>query len=142
MIVQKSIAFQASKAQVWDLLTNPALTQQYMFGCEVLSDWQVGSAVNWKGKNEAGEDVVFVKGVVTEIVEGEKVTFTMLDPNVGIVDIPENYAKLTYWLETMAEGTTLHLTQDFTGTENGQQRYEESLGGWDHVIGLMKKLVE
>lgn len=142
MVIRKSVAFRASKEQVWDLLTNPEMTKQYMFGCEVLSDWTIGSSIIWKGKNEEGEAVVFVKGEITEIDNGKKVSFTMLDPNIGIKDIPENYAKLTYEVTDSKSGVIFELVQDFEGTENAEKRYEESVGGWDMVIDVMKKLVE
>ncbi|MGB6154154.1 MAG: SRPBCC domain-containing protein [Pricia sp.] len=95
MIIRKEVEFNTSKERVWDLLTNPEMTKQYMLGCEVLSDWTVGSTIIWKGKTEDGQEITHVKGNITEIVDGEKVTFTMLDPNMGIRDIPENYVDLT-----------------------------------------------
>lgn len=138
MIIDKKITFASDKATVWDLLTNPEKTKQYMFGCEVLSEWKVGSPINWKGKTEEGKDIIYVKGEVTEIDLGNKVSFTMFDPNMGLKDIPENYVRLTYDLESSGEETVLNLIQDFTGVENAQTRYEESVKGWDMVIDLMR----
>ena len=142
LIIKKEITFQARQEKVWKLLTHPEMTKQYMFGCEVLSDWQVGSRVDWKGKTAEGEDIVYVTGEVTEIVPGQKVSLTMIDPNMGLEDIPENYAHLTYELSSPSTGTLLALTQSYSteGTD-AQKRYEESLKGWDHVISLMKKVL-
>ena len=142
MIIRKQVEFNAKKEQVWDLLTNPKMTQQYMFGCEVLSEWFLGSPILWKGKTEDGQEIIHVKGVITEIEEGKSVSFTMLDPNLGIEDIPENYVHLTYEVSEFASGTLFTLTQDFEGTENAEQRYQESLGGWDMVFQEMKKLMD
>ncbi|MFK7933409.1 MAG: SRPBCC domain-containing protein, partial [Saprospiraceae bacterium] len=64
MIIKEEVLFQATPEQVWDLLINPALTKQYMFGCEVLSDWKVGSPVYWKGKTEDGTAINYVEGKV------------------------------------------------------------------------------
>lgn len=138
MIIDKKITFSSDKAKVWDLLTNPKMTQQYMFGCEVLSDWEIGNSILWKGKTEDGEDIIYVKGEITEVDPGTKVSFTMFDPNMGLKDIPENYVKLTYELESSDTGTVLHLIQDFRGVENEKNRYEESVKGWDMVIDLMR----
>ena len=142
MIIRKTVEFNANKEQVWDLLTNPEMTKQYMFGCEVLSEWTIGSQIIWKGTTEDGQEIIHVKGEITEIEDGEKVTFTMLDPNMGIKDIPENYVNLTYEVAKSESGATFKLTQDFEGTENAEKRYEESVGGWDMVIDVMKKLVD
>lgn len=140
MIIKKTVDFKVNKKQVWDLLTNPQKTKQYMFGCEVLSDWTIGSEIIWKGKTEDGQEIIHVKGEITEIKNGEKVSFTMLDPNIGIKDIPENYVNLTFELNESESGTVLKLTQDFEGTENAEKRYKESATGWDMVIDVMKKL--
>jgi len=142
MIIKKTVDFKANKKQVWDLLTNPKKTKQYMFGCEVLSDWTIGSQIIWKGKTEDGQEIIHVKGEITEVKKGEKVSFTMLDPNIGIKDIPENYVKLTYELSESESGTFFQLTQDFEGTENAEKRYQESATGWDMVIDVMKKLAD
>ncbi|WP_075344536.1 SRPBCC domain-containing protein [Tenacibaculum agarivorans] len=142
MIIKKTVDFNSNKEEVWDLLTNPEKTKQYMFGCEVLSEWNIGSQIIWKGKTENGQEIIHVKGEITEIKNGEKVSFTMLDPNIGIKDIPENYVKLTYELNESESGTIFKLTQEFEGIENAEKRYEESISGWNMVIDVMKKLVE
>ena len=50
LIVKKSIKINSSASKVWQVLTNPELTKQYMFGCEIISDWKVGSPVIWRGQ--------------------------------------------------------------------------------------------
>jgi uncharacterized protein YndB with AHSA1/START domain len=143
MIISEQIEFAADINCVWDLLTNPEMTKQYMFGCEVLSDWKTGSKVIWKGKTEDNTDIVFVKGEVTEINPGEMVSFTMFDPNRGMKDVPSNYVTLTYHLSPSQNGTLLSLTQgDFAGTQNAESRFEESSKGWEMLLPLMKNLLE
>ena len=141
-IIVKQVTFLATEVEVWDLLTNPGKTKQYMYGCEVLSQWVVGAPILWKGTTESGQEIIHVKGEITEIIPGKKVSFTMLDPNINIEDIPENYVHLTYELSSAESGTQLQLTQDFTGTENAETRYSESIQGWDMVLDGMKKLLE
>lgn len=143
MIIKKEVVFRAPTTAVWDLITNPEMTKQYMFGCEVLSNWNIGDEIIWKGLAEDGNEIIYVKGEITEIDPGRKVSFTMFDPNMGIKDIPENYVNLTYELIEVAKGTKLTLIQgDFAGAENASKRYEESNGGWGMVIPLMEKLME
>ena len=113
-----------------------------MFGCEVLSDWKIGSVINWKGQTEDGKEIVYVEGKITEVIVGEKVSFTMFDPNMGVPDIPKNYAHLTYQIATTKNGTLLTLIQSyFEDGYNAQQRYEESLQGWNMVLNLMQDLM-
>lgn len=142
LIIHKTFNFNTSTQQLWDLLTNPKWTKQYMFGCEVLSDWTIGSPIIWKGKTESGSDIIHVKGEITDINSGKMVSFSMFDPNMGIADRPENYVHLTYQVNSTNEGSKLTIKQDFTGVEDAQKRHDESATGWDMVADLMKQLVE
>jgi len=143
MIIKEEVLFKANPEKVWDLLTNPALTKQYMYGCELLSDWNIGDDVLWKGVTENGDEMVYVKGKVLEYEQFKKVTTTTFDPNSGMEDKPENHVKLCYELEAQEDGTKLTITQgDFSGAEDGTKRYESSKGGWAAmVIPAMKKLL-
>lgn len=143
MIFTQDILFAAPKDRIWELLTHPDQTEKYMYGCRVLSDWQLSSTISWVGKTEDGQEIVYVKGEVTAITPGSSVSFTMFDPNMGIRDIPENYVNLTYELTESEGGTQLKLIQgDFQGTENGVNRFEESKKGWEMVIPLMQQMIE
>jgi len=142
MIIEEVIEFKAPIEKVWNLVTNPAITKQYMFGCEVLSDWKIGNPIIWKGKTEDGKEVIYVKGEIIEYEKERKVTFSMFDPNIGIVDIPTNYVNLTYEVISQENGCKLIITQgDFQGTENSEKRFEESQQGWKMVIPMMKKII-
>ncbi len=142
IIIEEEVDFNFSNEQVWDLLTNPEITKHYMYGCEVLSEWKVGSPIIWKGITEDGAGVIYVKGVILEIEKKKKVTFTMFDPNKGMKDKLENYVNLTYELQKVKNGTKLILTQgDFSKVENGKDRYEEAWKGWKMVLPIMKKVI-
>lgn len=143
MMIEKEEQFSTTKEKVWDLLTNPVMTKEYMFGCEIISDWKVGSPILWKGQTEDGKEIIYVKGNIIEFKEGSKVTFTMFDPNMKLDDIPENYLNLTYELEEKNNKTILKLTQgNFASVADGKKRYEESLKGWEMVIPIMKTVIE
>ncbi len=143
MIIEKEVQFDTNIEKVWDLLTNPVITKEYMFGCEVISDWKVGDSIIWKGITEDGKEIIYVKGSIIEVKQGRKVTFTMFDPNMKLDDIPENYLNLTYELEEKGNSTILKLTQgNFASVADGKKRYEESLKGWEMVIPIMKRIAE
>ena len=142
MIFKEEIIFQSTTEQVWDLLTNPEMTKQYMFGCEVISDWKIESPILWKGKTEDGKEVIYVKGEIVEYLAGRKITMTMFDPNMGIPDVPKNYVDLTYELIPKKAGFKLMITQgDFQGVDNGEKRFQESAQGRKMVIPTMKKIL-
>ena len=142
MIIKEEVSFKANPEKVWDLLINPEMTKQYMFGCEVISDWEIGSPIIWKGKTEDGKEVIYVKGEIIDFVNGSKVTSTMFDPNMGIADVPKNYVNLTYEVIPKKSGCQLIITQgDFQGADNAEKRFEESKQGWKMVIPTMKKIL-
>ena len=144
LIVKNSIAINAPASKVWDALVNPAQTKKYMFGCETVSDWKPGSELLWKGNYE-GKDMVFVKGEIVEIEPEKFLSYTTIDPNSDIADVPENYLTVTYELKEENGQTILTATQgDYSTVGDGEKRYKETVdgGGWGPILVEIKKLVE
>jgi uncharacterized protein YndB with AHSA1/START domain len=146
LVLKSKISIQAPPARVWDVLVNPEHTKKYMFGCEALSDWKVGSPLLWKGVFE-GQELVAVKGEIVKIEPGKLLSYTTIDPNTtAYADIPENYLTVTYELEPQNGGTVLTVTQgDFATVADGQQRYDEVNDGgqgWDPLVAEIKKVAE
>lgn len=144
LFVTNSITLNAPAAKVWDVLTNPAQTKKYMFGCETVSDWKKGSPLLWKLIHE-GKELIAVKGTITEIQPGKRLVYTTIDPNSGIADIPENYLTVIYDLSTENGQTLLTVSQgDYSKVGDGEKRYNETVagGGWTPILVEIKKLVE
>lgn len=145
LFVTNSIIIEATPQRIWDILTKPAETKKYMFGCETVSDWQVGSALLWTALYE-GKDTVFVKGTILQIDAPLILEYSVIDPNSGIEDIPENYVNVTYVLEPVGSDTVLTVKQgDFSQVADGQRRYEETLNngeGWNPILVQIKAIAE
>lgn len=144
LIVKNSITINAPATTVWDALVNPEQTKKYMFGCETVSDWKSGSELLWRGNYE-GKDMVFVKGNIVEITPEKFLSYTTIDPNSGIEDIPGNYLTVTYDLQEENGQTILTATQgDYSTVGEGEKRFRETLagGGWQPILDEIKKLVE
>ena len=144
LIVKNSITINAPAAKVWNALVNPEQTKKYMFGCETVSDWEPGSELLWRGNYE-GKDMVFVKGKIVEIIPEKFLSYTTIDPNSGIADIPGNYLTVTYELKEDNGATLLTATQgDYSTVGDGEKRFRETLdgGGWQPILAEIKKLVE
>lgn len=146
LVLKSTITIQAPVAKVWDTLVNPEQTRKYMFGCEALSDWKVGSPLLWKGTFD-GKELVAVKGEVVKIEPERTLAYTTIDPNSTTVeDIPENYLTVTYELTPQNESTVLTVTQDdFATVADGQKRYDEVYDGgqgWDPILAEIKKVAE
>lgn len=165
--IKNSITINAPIEKVWDALVNPAQTKKYMFGCETVSDWKVGSSLLWRGEYE-GEEMVFVEGEILSIEPGKHLAYTTIDPNSDIDDVTENYLTVTYDLEQVFREDTNHgkqevidsrvtnsreqvqtilkVTQgDYTLVAEGARRYEEGYNngeGWNPILIQIKKMVE
>lgn len=145
LIVKNEIVINANAAKVWDALVNPSQTQKYMFGCETVSDWQIGSKLDWRGSYE-GQEMVFVTGKIVNIIPERLLAYTTFDPNSTMEDIPENHTTVTYSLESAENLTLLRVTQgDFSTVADGQRRFDEVYNngeGWNPILIEIKKLVE
>ena len=145
LFITNTIEIKAPKAKVWDALTNPEKTKKYMFGCETVSEWKVGSELLWRGKYEE-QEMVFVKGYIVEIEPFNKLVYSTFDPNSSLKDILENYLNVSYILHEENAVTTLTVTQgDYAKVAEGERRYQESANGgegWDPILVEIKKMVE
>ena len=146
LLVQNTITINAPAGKVWDVLTNPNQTRKYMFGCETISDWQVGSPLLWQMQYE-NKDFVAVKGNIVDIRQGKFLAYTTIDPNnPSIADIPENYLTVTYDLTSENDHTILHVTQgDYNTVAEGEKRYKDAYNGgegWNPILIQIKAIAE
>ena len=139
LVTRQTIEVNAPVSTLWKILTDNEFIQQYMFGCYAETDWKPGSPLLWKG---AADGKLYVKGRVVSIEPPHRLVYTVIDPNSAIADIPANYLTMTYDLkERKGGGSVLEITQgDFAKVENGQNRYNDSLGGGDSILVAIKNL--
>lgn len=143
--ISNTILIKASNEAVWDALVNPEKTKVYMFGCETVSDWKIGSPLLWKGIYQ-DKEMVFVKGNILEIDAPRKLVYTVFDPNSTMEDRLENYLTVTYELRSENNHTQLTVKQgDYNKVGDGERRYKESYNngeGWNPILEQLKQLVE
>ena len=136
-IVKKSIALNATPAEVWDALTNPEKTKEYFFHCEVHSTWEVGSPISFKGK------IFFIKkiemnGTVLAVEPERLLKYNLV--NEG--DEGHSISTVTDELKYENGQTILSISDDVGDGDESQERYEKSDKGWDKVLKGLKELVE
>lgn len=145
LLIKNTITINAPASKVWDVLCKPEFTKIYMFGCETVSEWTVGSELLWRAHYE-GKDMVFVKGHILEISAPNKLVYSVFDPNSTMEDIPSNYLHVTYLLEEDKQSTILTVTQgDYNTVAEGERRYNESYNngeGWNPILVQIKALAE
>jgi uncharacterized protein YndB with AHSA1/START domain len=142
MIVEDSIEIAAPPGAVWRVLTEPALTREYMFGCSAVTDWKPGSALEWTAEVD-GKLVVYVKGVVEAIEPERLLRYTTFGLGMGLDDVPANYLTVECRLSASGGGTRLDISQgDYARVADGQKRYDHTVEGWRSTLAKLKQLAE
>jgi uncharacterized protein YndB with AHSA1/START domain len=136
-VAKASINIQAPASKVWEALTRPDLIKQYLFGTQVVTDWQVGSPITYQGvwQGKPYED----KGKVLQVEPGKRLVSTFWSSLSGEPDLPENYKTVHYELSPAGDGTKLTIIQDNNAS---QEEAEHSEQNWKMVLEGIKKLLE
>ncbi len=137
LIAKASITINAPVSKVWEALTNPEIIKKYMFGADVISDWEEGSEIIWRGEWQ-GKNYVD-KGKILRIEKNEILEYSHYSPLSGKEDVPENYHIVTIELFYEDGKTIVELSQD--NNENEKERVH-SQKNWETMLGSLKKVVE
>ena len=136
-VSRAEILIRKTPEEVWQTLTATGSNPEIMFGAEIVTDWQVGHPIVWKGswKGTDYED----KGTVLVVDEPETLTVTHFSPITGQPDVPENYHTVSYSLKKVPEGTRVALTQDKNPTMEAAAHSEEN---WMLALKGLRSVVE
>ncbi len=134
---QASIIINVPLEKVWDGLTKPDLVKQYFFGTNLVTTWEVGTPIvfrgEWEGKSY--ED----KGTVLEYVPNETLSYDYYSPMGGLEDTPENYQIIRYTVEETADGIKTTIDQSNAPSEDVANHSAEN---WNKVLVALKELIE
>lgn len=118
---------------VWTVLTEPEFTQQYMYNCQLHSDWNVDSKAVWKQKTEKGNWITHVEAKVLIYKPYAQLAFTIF--HKATEEYPKTSSELHFILNPTLEGSVLQIKQgDFSKIKVGERRYELCLQGWQFVL--------
>ena len=136
-VATAEVQIDARSTQVWGALVDPKVIKKYMFDTEVVTDWQKGSPIVWKGVYEGRsyED----KGEILEIDPERLLRVTHFSPLSGKDDVPANYHTLTYELEKDGNKTRVSLSQDNNASE---EEAEHSRSNWVKMLRGLKEVLE
>ncbi len=137
LIARASVTVNAPSAKVWDALVNPQAIKQYMFGTNIVTDWQEGSPILWKGEwqGKPYKD----KGVILQFKPGRTIQYSHFSPLSGVPDRPENYHTVTIELSPEGKQTRVSLSQDNNATEEERAHSEKN---WEMMLAALKKYLE
>lgn len=137
--VRKSIEINSDSKKIWEALTNPNLTKKYFFGCEVESDWKIGSPILFIEKRE-GAETIHVKGKILNIKPEEFLEFTAWGPDSGVEDLESNYTIVSYNLYEKNNMTEIIISHENFGGD--EKRFENSERGWSYLLTALKEFLE
>ena len=133
--IQRTIHAPISK--VWDGLTLPALVKQYFFGTELVTSWEPGTPIYFRGawEGKSYED----KGTVLKFEPGKMLEYDYFSSWSDQEDRPENYQSITYRVKAKGNSTILIITQRNIETLD---KKVHSAQNWSGLMDALKKLME
>lgn len=137
LTVKKTLEIKADNPALWDALINPVKIKKYFFGIDVISDWQVGSAILFQYAMEGKE--FNDKGTILAVKPGRLLQYNYWSSYSGLEDKEENYSIVTYKLDTRNDCTILTLTQQGFASDQAREHSESS---WEIVLKNLKELAE
>ncbi|NOQ74016.1 MAG: hypothetical protein GQ574_18565 [Crocinitomix sp.] len=125
-----SVLLATDKQKLWDVMTQGDWTEKYMFSCRLISNYTIGSNVDWKGSFD-GQDY-FLTGILLEIEPLKLFKYTLIDPEQFDASEPNNFVIITY--EIKEQGDKLLLTVVNETNDGNAERMKEIVGGWEGMI--------
>lgn len=136
-VVRRSVSIKAAPDEVWEALTNPEKTRKYFFNCRVLSDWEAGSRITFKGRMFLIKKIE-MHGRILEIVPEKFLKYDLENESGNSGTVSTVTEELTY-----ANGATnLTITDNVGAGKGAEKRYRRSEKGWDKILKGLKRLVE
>ena len=132
-----SILINASKEQVWAVLTKPELVKTWQYGSDLVTDWEVNSDIRfrteWQGK-------IFEQwGQVLEFKPFYLIRYSLFAPAPGREDIAENYFEMIYKLTPENGLIKLDIIQENNRPGAVQ---EDPQGAENPLLQTLKSLAE
>lgn len=123
----------STAAKVWDVLTNPEITQQYWFNTRIESDWKVGSKVIYRRNGQVTDEQTLLKFEPPHVLS---YTFNpLLEEFRG-----ERPSRVMFELEE--GGGVVRLTTTHDEFEPNSKVYRACTDGWPMILSNLKTLLE
>jgi len=141
LYVEKSVDISAPASEVWEVLTNPVLSKEWIKewwpDFEILeSDWKEGSPVIWKINNS----ITGAKGKVTKAQPPTNLEFSF---QVNDPSRPPHQETVIYKLNEQEGHTKLVVTVgDFGDTPEHELCYPGAEDSWNKSLPKIKDLAE
>jgi uncharacterized protein YndB with AHSA1/START domain len=132
-----TIYLNAPIEKVWNALTQPELVKQWQYGSDLITDWKVGNEIRFR--NEWEGQVFEQWGTVLEIIQNQKIKYSLFFPRPELEDKPENYFIMSYILSEENQKVKLEIIQEDNRPGAVQ---EEPQGDESPILQALKALIE
>ena len=136
-VSRASVAIEASGADVWDALVNPATAKEYFFGAKMHSDWKEGGPITFTG--EFNGNSYLEKGTIRQCRPERLLQYSHWSDLEQLPDLPENYRNWTFRIESRSPGVVLSVTEDNIPDETKRARSDAF---WSGALTTIKEIVE
>ena len=136
--IEKIIKINAPKCRVFEALTSCREIPKYFPLKEVVSTWEVGSEVLYKG--EVNGSPFIDHGTIETLERPSLYSYRYWSDNHGTKRTPENHLVISYSLSETPVGTELKLVQSNIHSEELYRLMETQV--WDFLLGSLKQHLE
>ena len=127
------IYIQTTLVALWNALTNPDVTQRYWFDTRIVSDWKIGSKVQYLRNGElTDEHVVLVNEKHHRLSHTFKPLFGEFQS--------EPPSRVTFTMEE--NGGVVRLTVVHEGFPSESKVFRACRNGWPMILSSLKTLLE
>jgi len=132
-----TINIKAPVQKVWDALIMPDLVKQWQYGCDLVTNWAIGTDIKFRAE---WERKVFEQwGKVLAFQPHTLIKYSLFAPRPGLEDKPENYFIMSYVLRDEKTHTQLEIIQE----DNRPGAIQEKPQGEENpVLQALKKIAE
>jgi uncharacterized protein YndB with AHSA1/START domain len=123
--------------KVWAGLTEPELVKQYFFGTQLVTSWEPGTPIFFRGawEGKSYED----KGTVLKFEPCNALEYNYFSSWSDQEDRPENYQTIRYQVKPKGNSTVLIITQRNIETLD---KKVHSVQNWTGLLKALKQLME
>ena len=120
----------ATPDQIWQAITDPAMTRRYYHATSVESDWQAGSPINYQLNGESA-----LSGEIIECDPPRRLVHSFTFP--GNDDPP---SRATWEMPPQGESCLVRLSHDGFASET--ETFRSVANGWPLILSGLKTLLE
>ena len=136
--ITKEIHINVSRERIFSALTNSEEIPKYYPLNEVLSQWELGSEVLYKGEVNGAPFIDY--GVIEKLDSPSVYAYSYWSDNHGTERLAENHMTICYQLSESDGGTDLTVIQSNIRSVELYEMMKTQV--WDFLLGSLKEYVE